>query len=153
MVMSLLRRKEYEMARVGLLEDNTRIAKLCATMLQFAGHIVEVYEHPRACLNALMTPIAVGDVRMQGRMVTPSSLPIEVLILDLQLPDMTGIEVLQRLQAHAQTRMLPVIFCTAATTNEIVRALRVAPHAYVVEKPFKLDVLVSTVGSALAPLK
>ena len=35
------------MARVGLLEDNARIARLCVTMLQFAGHSVELYEHPQ----------------------------------------------------------------------------------------------------------
>ena len=43
------------MAQVGLLEDNMRIARLCATMLQYAGHDVTIYEHPRECLRALVT--------------------------------------------------------------------------------------------------
>ncbi|GAC1650335.1 MAG: hypothetical protein NVS4B12_20050 [Ktedonobacteraceae bacterium] len=137
------------MARVGLLEDNPRIAKLCATMLQFAGHSVEIYAHPRTCLNALMPSMVMSHGKALVHFSTPPTLPIEVLILDLQLPEMTGIEVLQHLQVHAHTRNLPLIFCTASNPTEVSQALRVAPHASVVEKPFKLDVLVSAVLSAL----
>ena len=36
------------MARIGLLEDNSRIAKLCVTMLGYAGHDVTVYSDPQA---------------------------------------------------------------------------------------------------------
>ena len=137
------------MARVGLLEDNARIAKLCATMLQFAGHSVEIYEHPRTCLNALMPSFARSEGKVHTLFSYYPDLPIEVLILDLQLPEITGIEVLRHLLSHVHTRSLPLIFCTASNTSEISQALRLAPHATVVEKPFKLDVLVSAVLSAL----
>ncbi len=137
------------MARVGLLEDNARIARLCVTMLQFAGHSVDLYEHPRMCLNALMLPMMKSDGKTPMHLRSSPTLPIEVLILDLQLPEMTGIEVLQHLQANPLTRNLPLIFCTASNPNEVSQALRLAPHAGVVEKPFKLDVLVSAVLSAL----
>ena len=141
------------MARVGLLEDNVRIAKLCATMLQFSGHSVEIYAHPRTCLDALKLPIPKGEERMHTLFSYYSDLPIEVLILDLQLPEITGLEVLRHLQAHAHTRNLPLIFCTASHPSEVSQALRLAPHASVVEKPFKLDALVSAVLSALGTKK
>ena len=140
------------MARVGLLEDNARIARLCVTMLQFAGHSVDLYEHPHVCLNALMLPVMKSGEKIRSYFPSTSVLPIEVLILDLQLPEMTGIEVLQHLQAYPSTRTLPLIFCTASNQNEVSQALRVAPHASVIEKPFKLDVLVSAVRSALNPV-
>ena len=141
------------MARVGLLEDNARIAKLSATMLQFAGHSVEIYGHPRSCLNALMLPLGKSEGKVHTLFSPCLDLPIEVLILDLQLPEITGIEVLRHLQAHVHTRNLPLIFCTASNPNEVSQALRLAPHATVVEKPFKLDVLVSAVLSALGTRK
>jgi len=141
--------KSSFMARVGLLEDNARIARLCVTMLQFVGHSVELYEHPRTCLNALILPVIKSDEKTSAHFCSSSVLPIEVLILDLQLPEMTGIEVLQHLLAHPLARSLPLIFCTASNPNEVSQALRLAPYAKVVEKPFKLDVLASAVSLAV----
>jgi CheY-like chemotaxis protein len=139
------------MAEVGLLEDNARIAKLCATMLQYAGHRVTIYEHPYACLSALLPPSTVqaGSNSSASSSHTLPSLPVDVLILDLHLPDIDGVEVLCRLSSHPHTQSLPLIFCTAATHTEIARALRVAPHAAFVEKPFKMQSLTSAVAKAL----
>ena len=139
------------MAEVGLLEDNARIAKLCATMLQYAGHRVTIYEHPYECLSALLSPSVAhdrGNSSPSPSNIAPS-LPVDVLILDLHLPDIDGIEVMCRLSSHPHTQSLPLIFCTAATPAEIARALRIAPHATLVEKPFKMQSLTSAVEKAL----
>ena len=42
----------------------------------------------------------------------------DLILLDLMMPDMDGIEVCQRLQASSETRSIPVIFVTARTTKE-----------------------------------
>src|SRR5438105_5026322 len=131
------------MARVGLLEDNSRIAKMCATMLNYAGHHVTIYGHPGECLQALFPAGWARDgARQAQEAINIASLPVEVLILDLHLPDITGFEVLQHLQSHPLTQSLPLIFCTAATESEVARALRIAPRAGLVVKPFKLQTLV-----------
>lgn len=138
------------MARVGLLEDNSRVAKLCATMLNFAGHQVTIYDHPKECLQALFSSgLLHGDICPAQELTKIYSLPVEVLILDLHLPDITGLEVLHCLQSHPETRSLPLIFCTAATDSEVAHALRLAPHAGLVAKPFKLQTLVSAISTAL----
>ena len=138
------------MAQIGLLEDNARIAKLCATMLQYAGHQVVLYEHPRDCLDALLPE---RDERLSTSSVSVQTkaqiLPVDVLILDLHLPDMTGIEVLRFLRANPRTQGLPLIFCTAATSSEIALALRLAPQASFVEKPFSFQDLVSAITRVL----
>lgn len=140
------------MARVGLLEDNSRIAKLCATMLNLAGHEVTIYEHAGECLDALFA----ARLTYNGNGLKPvkeswkaSGLPVEVLILDLHLPDMNGFEVLHHLQSHPSTKTLPLIFCTAATDSEVQQALSIAPHASLVWKPFKLQALTSAIDEAL----
>ncbi len=135
------------MAQVGLLEDNSRIAKLCATILQYAGHQVFVYEHPQVCLDALL-PAARPCGNKQGRVV-PSSPPVDVLILDLHLPDIAGIDVLRSLSAHPTTQSLPLICCSAATSSEISNALSIAPKAFFIEKPFTYQDLVSAVSNVL----
>lgn len=136
------------MARIGLLEDNTRIAKLCTTMLQYAGHDVTVYEHPRECLQALLPQTSVyGGIAPQYQPMGP--LPVEILILDLYLPDISGIEVLHSLQSFPRTQALPLILCTAASSSEVARALSVVPRAGFVEKPFKLQALISAITKAL----
>lgn len=131
------------MAQIGLLEDNARIAHLCATILQYAGHQVTIYKHPYECLQALL-PQAMHENDSQP-LSQPPPLPIEMLILDLNLPDIGGVDVLQSLCSHPQTCCLPLIFCTAATPSEITRALRIAPRARLVEKPFTFQELISTI--------
>jgi CheY-like chemotaxis protein len=138
------------MAQVGLLEDNSRIAKLCATILHHAGHQVTIYEHPLECLRALLQPnIVCGDGIATRRTLPSAFLPIEVLILDLQLPDIDGVEVSQYLRSNPRTQGLPIIFCTAAHASEIARAQHFAPYATFVEKPFKIPVLTTAITKAL----
>ena len=142
------------MACIGLLEDNSRIAKLCVTMLNLAVHEVILYEHAEECLNALFAvPVEYKGIEAQlfqePMKTSRPNLPVEVLVLDLHLPDMNGFELLHHLQAHPNTRFLPLIFCTAATENEVQQALSIAPRAWVVWKPFKLQALTSAVTEAL----
>jgi len=138
------------MAHVGLLEDNPRIAKLSATMLQYAGHRVTVYGHPRECLDSLLLQPIIPETRSYGPtqdIVGP--LPVEVLILDLSLPEIDGFEVIDRLRSHPRTQALPLIFCTAAGRSEVVRAMRLAPQASVISKPFTFHELTSAVTRSL----
>lgn len=138
------------MAHIGLLEDNCRIARLCATMLQYAGHQVTIYDHPRECLNALLPPSLSSEHKPQLSVIAVPVLPIDVLILDLNLPDINGKQVLQYLQAEPSTSALPLIFCTAAATAEINEVLRLAPHAGCLEKPFSFLALTTAITTALS---
>src|SRR5438105_12599756 len=115
------------MALVGLLEDNDRIAKLCATFLHFAGHQVIIYDNPLDCLQALFS-----QRRSQKNSFSTletaglSSLPVEVLILDLSLPDINGIEVLRYLTSHPHTQSLPLTIYTAASRAAMTTVRHVA---------------------------
>lgn len=134
------------MARVGLLEDNYRIAKLSAIMLGYAGHEVTIYAEALDCLRALSL-LDSPPVYTEGAQIW--ALPIDVLIIDLHLPTLSGLEVVRLLRGNPCTRKLPLIFCTAATSSEIELALTMAPDAALVEKPFKLQTLVSAIARVL----
>src|SRR3954462_2170036 len=131
------------MARIGLLEDNIRISKLCATMLNYAGHDVTIYGTAHECLHALDIQCSSLSQGYLAGIEEASALPIDVLILDLHLPNMPGVELLRILRTFSHTCALPLIFCTAATYPEISQAFAIAPDATLVEKPFKLQALVS----------
>jgi DNA-binding response OmpR family regulator len=135
------------MIRVGLLEDNTRIAKLCAMMLCYAGHEVSIYKHPRECLRALH--LFSDAIPADEGCPALKSLPIDVLILDLDLPDITGIEIIRCLHSQPRTKSIPIICCTAATPNEISKVLRLAPKTDLLEKPFSYGSLISAIANAL----
>lgn len=137
------------MARVGLLEDNSTIARLATTMLNHVGHQVIVYENPIECLAALALTDAPGGPRSSREATTNLTLPFELLILDLHLPEIGGLHILKLLQEHPHTRSLPLIFCTAATEREIAHAFQLAPQARLVEKPFKMQALLSAVTCVL----
>lgn len=138
------------MAHIGLLEDNARIAKLSAMLLHYAGHHVTVFESSAQCLHTLLAQHSSKGYETHGSADFGNpQMPIDVLILDLFLPGIDGIDVLRYLTSHPHTYELPIILCTAATQSEVAKAQRIAPHVRVVEKPFKLQTLVSAISTAL----
>ncbi|HEY9566915.1 MAG TPA: ATP-binding protein, partial [Thalassobaculum sp.] len=75
----------------------------------------------------------------------------DIVILDLNLPDMDGFQVLAALRARPETRDLPVIALTAsAMPSDIQRGTEAGFRAYLT-KPLKFDALLDAVDSALAP--
>jgi CheY-like chemotaxis protein len=138
------------MVKVGLLEDNLRIAKLSATMLAYAGHEVSVYEHAHECLRALkLSPEQPNTQRQPVPITFEDPPPIDVLILDLHLPDMNGFEIIRRLRSHPHTKDIPLIFCSAATITEISNAMSLVPKAIFLEKPFTYQALVAVISKVL----
>lgn len=73
----------------------------------------------------------------------------DLILLDVMMPDMDGIEVCQRLQASEETRAIPVIFITARTTKESkLEGLGVGAVDYIT-KPIDLDETLARVQTQL----
>jgi CheY-like chemotaxis protein len=73
----------------------------------------------------------------------------DLILLDVMMPDMDGIEVCQRLQADETTRGIPVIFVTARTTKESkLEGLGVGAVDYIT-KPIDLDETLARVQTQL----
>jgi two-component system cell cycle response regulator DivK len=81
--------------RVLVVEDNERNRKLVLAVLEVAGMTVEAVTTGVEALERC----AAGD--------------LDVVLLDIQLSDLDGVEVLHRLREDASTATLPVVALTA----------------------------------------
>ena len=75
---------------------------------------------------------------------------IDGLILDVNLPDMSGFDVVRLLRADPETALLPVIHVSAASiqTGDIITGLDAGADAYLVH-PVDPDVLVATLRTLM----
>jgi two-component system response regulator len=107
-----------------LVEDNASDEKL--TLLAFkncgvANQIV-VARDGAAALEHLLP---------SARSSEATALPALVL-LDLKLPKVDGLEVLRRIRAHERTKLLPVVVLTASKEDEdVLRSYALGANAYV----------------------
>jgi two-component system phosphate regulon response regulator PhoB len=118
-------------SRILVVEDETDLAELVAFNLRGAGHDVTVAHDGNTALAEIQ--------RSQP----------DLLVLDVMLPDVSGLEVCRRLRRNPQTVRLPVIMLTART-DEVDRVVgfEVGADDYV-PKPFSPRELVLRVEAIL----
>ncbi|HEX4490169.1 MAG TPA: ATP-binding protein [Acidimicrobiia bacterium] len=74
--------------------------------------------------------------------------PPDLVLLDLNLPDLSGELVLQRLRADPRTRAIPVIVVSADATPTQIERLRALGAADYVTKPFDIGALLAAIDRA-----
>ena len=114
--------------RILIVEDNVRNMKLFRDVLDATGY--ETFE-------ATTGEAAIAAAAEQAP---------HLVLMDIQLPDMDGREVLRRLRADERTAALPVLALTAqAMHGDRERFLEAGFDGYL-SKPVDIDELVRTVG-------
>jgi PAS domain S-box-containing protein len=75
---------------------------------------------------------------------------LDALILDVNLPDMSGFDIVRKLRADTRTALLPVIHVSAASiqTGDIITGLDAGADAYLIH-PVDPDVLLATLRTLL----
>lgn len=75
--------------------------------------------------------------------------PPALIILDLMLPSMSGLEVCRRLRSEPLTRRTPIIIVTACTSEaDVTKGLELGADEYV-KKPFSVRELLERVRAIL----
>jgi CheY-like chemotaxis protein len=86
---------------------------------------------------------------LQASAIIRSVIP-DLILLDVEMPGMSGIEFLAKIRKNDLLKVTPVIFLTSNTVPDTVtQALTLGVEAYIV-KPVKADVLLEKVRSLLA---
>ncbi len=73
----------------------------------------------------------------------------DAVVLDIGLPDMNGVELYTRLNHDFGRDCLPVIFVSGGTEQNLLRALRDAPRASLLAKPFSVFIFLRTLERCL----
>jgi len=72
--------------------------------------------------------------------------PPKLVLLDIKMPKVDGIEVLRRLKADPATQAVPVVIMTSSNEDrDVVESYRLGVNSYVV-KPLQFDVFLETVA-------
>jgi len=114
--------------RIALLEDDPAQSDLVRLWLSGAGHMCHAFDRSREFMRVL------------------SHDSFDLLVLDWELPDVNGDEVLAWVRANGH-ESVPVLFATARNQEQdIVAALRAGADDYVV-KPLRKEELLARIGA------
>ena len=125
-------RKNREETVVLVVEDDPDQRALADLRVSMAGYQVRVADSVKAFLQTMLD---------EG--------PPDLLLLDVELPDGDGFEVLQKLRRHSQYHALPVVMLTAKNEPEdIGRGLVIGADGYIT-KPYTRNILAEVIGRVL----
>jgi two-component system response regulator len=108
---------------VMLIEDNEDHAELVTSALKFNNLVGEVVHFATAELGMEHIYNETGK--------TPRTLP-DLILLDLMLPGMGGMEMLKVLKSRAETKSIPVVVLTTSSHDKkIAKAYELGANSYI----------------------
>jgi two-component system response regulator len=132
---------KFETVDILLVEDDPADAELAMRALRkgnLANHVTWVKDGAEALEFSFRNGAYSGRPDRNPRLI----------LLDLKLPKVDGIEVLKRIKADERTRVIPVVMVTSsAEGRDIVESYKLGANSYVV-KPVEFEQFSDTVGKA-----
>ncbi|MGB7911577.1 MAG: response regulator [Desulfobaccales bacterium] len=129
----------YKDAEILLVEDNPHDVELTLRSLQKhnLANRVQVVKDGAEALDFIFN--TTGSFAEQAN-------HLKVILLDLKLPKVSGLEVLQRLKDDERTRTIPVVVLTSSHEDrDIEECYRLGVNSYVV-KPVEFESFAKTVA-------
>jgi DNA-binding response OmpR family regulator len=96
-------------------------------------------DHELLTIRALKKSNVVNDVRVARdgeeaiqALLGPDAIRPQVILLDLKLPKVDGLEVLRRIRENEFTRMLPVVVLTSSDEeSDVMRSYQMGVNSYI----------------------
>jgi two-component system response regulator len=130
---------ETNIVEILLVEDNPQDLELCLRALRKAnlGNHIHVARDGAEALEFIFCEGAHAHRKIEN---SP-----KVILLDLKLPKVDGLEVLQRLKKDARTKAIPVAILTSSKEQkDVVESYRLGVNSYIV-KPVSFERFASAV--------
>jgi CheY-like chemotaxis protein len=127
---------DYKDVEILLVEDNPNDAELTLRALKKhnLANKVHVVKDGEEALNFIF---ASGAFAGEG---------LKVILLDLKLPKVSGLEVLQKIKADEKAKTIPVVCLTSSSEDQDVEACyKMGANSFVV-KPVEFDAFAKTVA-------
>jgi CheY-like chemotaxis protein len=117
----------HRLKRVLLVEDDPRDSELTLSALNENNLANEV--------TVLRDGVAAWEhLCAQAEQANHSDILPAVVLLDLKMPKMDGLEVLKRMRGHERLRAIPVVMLTSSREErDLVESYRLGVNAYVVK--------------------
>ena len=132
--------KESNEVEILLVEDNPTDAELCIRALKrsnLANNLVWVKDGAEA-LDFLFATGAYADRDILS--------PPKVVLLDLRLPKVDGLEVLRKVKQDERTKQIPVVVLTSSKEDrDVVGSYELGVNSYI-SKPVEFDAFAKTVS-------
>ncbi|WP_137936281.1 response regulator [Chitinivorax sp. B] len=100
-------------------------------------------------LGIVATPV--GDAIQALQVLKQSEMGFDCVIVDYQLPDMTGIELAERIRAEERFRSLPMIMLSSLAWRGQGKEARQAHFAAYLVKPVRVEQLAACLRAVLSP--
>ncbi|HKN29055.1 MAG TPA: response regulator [Roseiarcus sp.] len=127
-----------ELGRVLLVEDDPRDVELSLTAL-------EEYHLANEVVVARDGEKALDYLYCRGEFSTRSNGNPAVMLLDLKLPKVDGLEVLQQIRSDERLKLIPVVVLTSShEEKDLIRSYKLGVNAYVV-KPVNFHEFVNAI--------
>ena len=124
---------QFNEVEILLVEDNPSDAELITRALRkvnLANHLIHVKDGE----EALDFIFATGTFAGREKQYVP-----KVILLDIKMPKVDGIEVLRQIKANSETKRIPVVIMTSSKEEQdIIRSYELGVNSFVV-KPVEFN--------------
>lgn len=116
--------------------------------------MVDDAEDLRSLLETMLGAAGYGVIAVDGGIraleAIDAGLRPEIVVLDVQMPEMDGWTTLMKLRAHSETAATPVVLCTVKQQSvDLARAWSIGADGYIT-KPFQIADLLAEIEDVLA---
>lgn len=119
------------MKDVWIVDDDEEMSRAIGLMLKMLDCQVRVFQSPRSAAQTLL-----------------SGKSPEVLILDINMPEVSGLDLLEFLRRRPEWKSLPIMLSSESADSAVDQALKMGADAYIM-KPVTLQELETALTSAL----
>src|SRR5205814_1089547 len=119
-------------SRLLIVDDNEMNRDMFARRLERKGYVVGLADSAQELLQRIKQDA------------------VDLVLLDIEMPEISGLDALQRLRGHYSAAELPIIMVTAKTqSDDIVKALDLGANDYLA-KPIDFAVALARIGTQLS---